>query len=403
MNSKGYAFDYVSDLQINGIQAVENNLNTGGVSYRTLVLPECKYIPVETFSRIISLADNGATIIFYGNMPEDISGWNHLDQKRGIYKSLKEQLKFTKAAVNDIMEAQTGKGKILMGNNLEQLLAYSKIRREPMTDAGLKFTRRKMKDGNCYFILNQSDKQFDGWLSLGVRGNSAAIFNPIDETKGMGKVRTTNDGNLEVYLKLSPSQSTVIRTSANKVSGSPYDYYVPSGNPVELAGTWSVRFTTGGPELPPVKEITRLVSWTEFGGEPYKNFSGTAEYSIKLKQPSGEAEAWILGLGKVCESARIFLNNKELIGLIGPDFHVVISRSLLKAENTLKIQISNLMANRIAYLDRSKVEWKKFYNTNFPSRLPQNRKDGLFNASSWEPKESGLIGPVTLTAAEKMK
>jgi hypothetical protein len=56
------------------------------------------------------------------------------------------------------------------------------------------------------------------------------------------------------------------------------------------------------------------------------------------------------------------------------------------------------MANRIADLDRRGVQWKKFYNTNFPARLAANRgPDGLFSAAKWAPLPSGLAGPVTLT------
>jgi hypothetical protein len=59
---------------------------------------------------------------------------------------------------------------------------------------------------------------------------------------------------------------------------------------------------------------------------------------------------------------------------------------------------SNLMANRIADLDRRGVPWKKFYNVNFPPRLAANRgPDGLFSAAKWTPLPSGLVGPVTLT------
>ena len=56
------------------------------------------------------------------------------------------------------------------------------------------------------------------------------------------------------------------------------------------------------------------------------------------------------------------------------------------------------MPNRIADLEKSGVNWKKFYNTNFPSRLAENRgKDGIFTAIKWTPKAAGLLGPVTLT------
>ena len=71
-------------------------------------------------------------------------------------------------------------------------------------------------------------------------------------------------------------------------------------------------------------------------------------------------------------------------------------------KNNLKIQVSNLMANRIAYMDRKKIPWKKFYNINFPARKRENRDNsGLFNASSWVPVESGLIGPVNLIPSKR--
>lgn len=47
--------------------------------------------------------------------------------------------------------------------------------------------------------------------------------------------------------------------------------------------------------------------------------------------------------------------------------------------------------------DRNQLPWKIFYNTNMPVRRGENVKNGLFDASSWKPLPSGLLGPVTLT------
>ena len=64
----------------------------------------------------------------------------------------------------------------------------------------------------------------------------------------------------------------------------------------------------------------------------------------------------------------------------------------------LEVEVANLMANRMAAMDKAGTRWKMFYNVNIPSRLPENRgPDGLFTAASWEPLESGLLGPVTVT------
>ena len=72
------------------------------------------------------------------------------------------------------------------------------------------------------------------------------------------------------------------------------------------------------------------------------------------------------------------------------------SRHGLKTSNKLEIVVANLMANRIAYMDRNAIPWKIFYNTNMPSRKRENSKNGLFDASEWKPLPSGLIGPVSL-------
>ena len=116
-----------------------------------------------------------------------------------------------------------------------------------------------------------------------------------------------------------------------------------------------------------------------------------------------KADAWLLELGKVCNSARVILNGKEIGILIGPDYQIVVDKSLMKSLNTLEIRVSNLMANRIAYLDRNNVQWKKFYNINFAARLKENNKNGIFDASEWQPRESGLMGPVTISALKKAR
>ena len=62
------------------------------------------------------------------------------------------------------------------------------------------------------------------------------------------------------------------------------------------------------------------------------------------------------------------------------------------------------MLNRIIDLDKRSVKWKKFYNTNFPSRIRQTRgANGQFDASNLSPIDSGLIGPVLMEPIEFLK
>jgi hypothetical protein len=61
------------------------------------------------------------------------------------------------------------------------------------------------------------------------------------------------------------------------------------------------------------------------------------------------------------------------------------------------------MANRIIYMEKQGMNYKRFYNTNFPARLPENRgPDGLFTAAKWQPRPSGLLDVVRLTPLQLM-
>jgi hypothetical protein len=215
--------------------------------------------------------------------------------------------------------------------------------------------------------------------------------------RGDARVRRSPDSALDVYLSLGPGETVIIRTGG---AGIGEDYVVgePGGAPIEIPGPWTVRFDTGGPTLPSERDVRRLASWTTFGGEDVQQFSGTAVYGATFSRPSGNASAWRLDLGRVHDSARVRLNGRDLGTLLGPSFTVRLESSHLFPQNELNVFVTNLMANRIAALDRSGVRWKKFYNVNFPARLPENRgPDGLFSAAKWTPLDSGLIGPVTLT------
>ncbi len=392
----GYSFDFVSDRQLSNV-AFNKTLQTGGDTYQAVVLPETKIIPLETFKTIFALAERGATVIVNKSLPADVSGFDKLETRRGEFQKLLAQIKFVKTDKASIQSAKVGNGRFLLGSDLNQTLGFAGIKRETMTDQGLKFVRRADASGKFYFVINQTEKPIDGWVRLQAAAGSVGVFDPMRETKGLAAMKTA-DGSTEVYLQLAPGESRIIKTFKAAVNGARLDYFSATGAAEPLAGKWSVKFVAGGPELPATVEIDRLTSWTNFGGQQVKNFSGTATYSISFAKPTGNAAGWLLDLGRVAESARVKLNGKGLGVMIAAPFQIYLSAAELKPQNTLEISVSNLMANRIADMDRRGIVWKRFYNVNVSAKKRENLgDDGLFTAAKWEPMESGLIGPVTIT------
>lgn len=212
-----------------------------------------------------------------------------------------------------------------------------------------------------------------------------------------GYARTREkSGQTELWLSLKPNESMVVETFSQKYTGDLYPYYTPIGEEVILNNNWTISFVKGGPVLPEARNVTELESWTEYG-EDYAAFSGTAEYTTRIPALPGKADAWLLHIEHLYESAAIYVNNKYLGTLFNAPYTIEIPASVLKGNDELKIKVSNLMANRISYMDKRGLEWKIFYNANIDSKGRMNvGKDGKFDAGNWSPRPSGISGKVIL-------
>jgi hypothetical protein len=397
LQSRGFAFDLVSDRLLREAKVAGGTLQTNGGPYRALVLPGARFVPLGTFAHALDLARAGATVIAYRGLPQDVPGLHDLEPRRARLRELAEPLSFGAPDARGVRRARLGRGAVLAGDDLEALLEKAGVAREPLVDRGLAFVRRRHAGGRYYFVSNPGSAAVQGWLHLATKARSAALYDPMRESRGWSRVRPAGRGGTEVYVQLAAGESLVLATHGEGAGGETYPYVEPAGAPQAIEGSWTVRFVRGGPELPGEVTTSTLGSWTNFDAPGTKAFSGTATYTITFPRPAAAATAWRLDLGQVRDSARVRVNGQDLGTLIGPGFQLTVDGALLAERNVLEVDVTNQMANRVADLDRRGVPWKKFYNVNFPARLPENRgPDGLFSAAGWEPLESGLLGPVTL-------
>src|SRR5206468_7401971 len=66
----------------------------GGASYKVLVVPACRFIPLETFDAIVSLARGGAVVVAFNGLPDDVSGLGDLEQRRSQFQMLRSGIRF---------------------------------------------------------------------------------------------------------------------------------------------------------------------------------------------------------------------------------------------------------------------------------------------------------------------
>ena len=392
---QGYAFDFISDRQLDAV-SYQGGLSTGGENYRTILVPRTTYIPLPSFTKLLDLAESGASIIFQDRLPASVPGFLDHESRENTLNGLTESLSWDR--IDGGMEARHGAGRILVMGQVDGALERVGIHPETLVQKGLEYHRRKFEEGTLYFIVNPTNSLTEGWVPLNAVGASAVILDPMTGKRATGRTTRYDSASLSLWLNLAPGAGTFVWVSPEAAPGDRWSYFQPSGPAQPLRGEWELSFLKGGPEIPASMILEEPRTWNDLEGNDYQSFSGTARYTVTFPRPEENAEAYVLDLGNVFETARITLNGDSLTTLIGPGYTVEIPGDLLSDQNGLTIDVSSRMMNRIIDLDRRQVFWKRFYNTNFPARRVSSRGPlGLFDAASRSPEPSGLAGPVTLT------
>jgi len=391
LQNRGYSLDYVSDKML-----LQSQVKDGGIqvvptapSHKILLVPSCHLMPPETLDKIIQLAENGAVVIFQA-FPDDVPGLNDLAKKRYQFKKIISGLSFTNTG-QGMQQVKKGKGKIFLSADIETALQAAGIKRESLVDKGLQFIRRTVNGGKYYYIVNHSAHTVDTWLPIQFSANTVKIMDPQTGMTGVALINRQHDGT-DVQVQLPSGEAIILKASVNKETGRLWKYAQPKGNPIALNGEWTLHFKEGGPQLPADKKMSTLQPWTMFSDDSTtQSFSGTGVYGTSFQISSKNADDYLLQLGKVYESAKVFINDKETGILWSIPYEARIGRYLKEGKNTIRIEIVNLMANRIGNMDRNKQVWRKYHEINF---VNINYKP--FDATNWKVQTSGLQGPVTI-------
>ncbi|MDR1023640.1 MAG: hypothetical protein LBL94_10280 [Prevotellaceae bacterium] len=393
----GYDVDYISDKFIKTAKAENGLLKTqGGSKYKAIVAPNVKIIPPATLKALMQLAQDGATVVFVGQYPDDTPGLRREDSR----KSLNTLLKALPAAdFGEVSVATFGRGRIVTGADYPQALAACGVSGEAIrTELGAQCIRRANETGHHYFIANLQEKDVDAWVALSVDAASAVLYDPMTGKLGKGKLRSSSGGKAEVYLQLRSGESVILKTFKNAdVEAAAWPYYREQPLATEIAGGWQLQFVESEPAISGSFFIDKLKPWTDLSVPNAKVNMGTAKYTAVFDLPQVEADDWILDLGDVRESARVAINGQQVATLWAVPYRTSVGHVLREGKNTIEVEVTGTPANRIADYDRRGVAWRIFNEINFVDIKYRPTTFG-----HWATLLSGLLGPVKLIPVAAM-
>lgn len=396
---QGYDLDYISDSFILSATCVNGKIVTkGGTSYKALVLPSVKRLPVNVLRHIKLLVAQGAKVVFLGNYPEDVPGFRQYEKRK---MELKFHLKDFTLEKNLARATVTNfkKGKVISGTDYKSTLDAVGVKAEEMVvKQDLHMIRRVNDEGYHYFISALHEQDTDGWINLSVDAKSALFFDPMTGNIGKAQLRKFN-GQTQVWLQLKSGESLILKTFTNSdVQHSPWTYLKEKVEETEFTNTWKLHFINSEPAIKDTFTIQQLKSWTDLPHDLLKINRGTGVYTSSFTVYSIDKEnEYLLKLGDVRESARVYINDKEAGIVWAAPFECRISDYLKVGENTIRIEVTNLPANSIADYDKRNVNWRIFKEINFVDRAYK-----VSGYGHWKPMESGLCSPLKIEVYKKI-
>ena len=347
IDKAGFDCDYISDKYLRTCTFKNGMIETAaGTRYKGIIIPGNNIMPSDVIEHISALKAQGAKIIKGDNI-------------KAMEQAAKPEL---------------------MRKNL-----------------GLKMIRRNNSIGHHYFIANLTSKDIATNVALAVNEKHGIWYNPMT-----GKYHEATIGDKGIQLNLKSGESRILITSDKPVSewklGSKVKvsekekFAAADSKTIDLtANTWKLSFTEEAPKVGETFNLKGVKSW-EGLSDKAKIMMGTGIYETTIKLSKDDAQRqWAIDLGDVRESARVYINNKYVGCAWAVPYILNCKDALNKGKNIIRIEVTNLPANRIAELDRQGVKWRKMKEINV---VDINYKKTTYE--NWTPVPSGLNSTVKL-------
>ena len=330
IDSLGYDCDYISDRQLEKVTLQDNLLVTeGGTRYKGIIIP------------------TGTTII--PALKALLSRWSSL---------------------------------VVYGEDATAMALLAKA--EPMkSQLHLRSIRRQNDTGYHYFIANLTPNDICQDVALAVPFNSATWYDPMT-----GDITPALVNNGKVAISLRSGESRILRTSSVQYAEAMPQ---PTKQDFALAGPWSLSFIEEAPRVSQRFTLDTPQTWEALSPEAAITM-GTGVYTTTFQMTKQQArQHWMIDLGDVRESARVYINGQFVGCAWAVPFILDCRNTFKKGKNELRIEVTNLPANRISDMDRRAVPWRKMKEINV---VDINYKKTTYE--SWQPVKSGLNGEVRL-------
>ena len=290
------------DVKINKL------LTVNGHDFETIIVPQCRYIPRELLQSLQLFKEKGGEVLFINYLPSFDCGGNKIDIDFPVVK-------------------------------LEDLASHLQNKESPFAkivpaDKSIRLMQLKNTDGNeILFCFNEGKTAYDGEIKLAKSTNACEYDAFENQIYVCGN--NTNDGVLQIELKLLPQESKVYILSGEKLTDNiklqPFKnktalkrFKISACKSIEYP---NFKFAKNA-EVPESYHLTA------------PSFSGFVAYETVFDNKHKQA---FIEIEDVHEAVELFINGKSAGQKLAAPFVFNISPLLKAGENTLRAEVATTL------------------------------------------------------------
>ncbi len=392
LNANGYAWDAINDASITADSTEYKDgklsVNGGKATYDALVV-HTQTVPVETMRHLLALADSGAPIVFYGDLPNAQSGY-----AAGKYAA--EDAKVVALAKKVVLEGDA----VFHPTSSASLVTSLKKVVDPEisydANSNVRFVRRDLSDGGVLTYVRNTSTTSN---TITLRADEKfANFYWLDQKTGRIHRADVTDGTLTFALDPgkdsyggSPSNGIALLAEPAGVTLAADDLTagLPEGvdrvapdstetiTPASLTVTAdNLDGVIGGDVTTQTFTDDVLGNWKDaaFQGGSLQSVVADGVYAATVDVTKAKGKRYVLDLGTVHTAARVTVNGKPAGDALYAPYEVDVTDQLKSGSNTIEIAVTPRKANRY-----------------YPAAT---NKDGQYSTAT--AIDAGLVGPITL-------
>ena len=366
----------------------EGQLTSHGSTWKCIIVPECTTMPETTLGRIVKLANEGADVIFIGNPPKQVPGYDQREQRQTAMDQRWSNIFASPISqkVSQTKSYKCGRGLITLAPDWQAARAAGGWLSEPMASITLGIRRFRIGTTPAHFIVNRANGIHQKHLTVahsGPRPRTATILDPRSGHIFVAPVVSHTATSVSLQADL-PADSVRFVIWDNPKMPVPIGIAAARRERILTHGTFDVTPGRGSVHPETMKSVT-LGDWCKWSAA-WRAFSGRATYKASVSASAGKRVT--IDLGDVRHSARIYWNGRELATLISAPYEVSIAASDVKTNNILEVEVANLMLNGLIGCEKSGMKWQKFYFVGIDYKP--------FTATSHSELPSGILGPIII-------